>query len=170
MDSGWSLQIGSFNLSLPSFSVQTIELGNTVDSQKTQAGLIGKPAPDFSLENSDGGKTSTVGLLGKPTVLSFSSSWVPTSSEQTEALSKLQANKDINVVVAAIGEKLARLKAYSAISGSNLIWTADPDSILMAGFNPQAQPTHLFIDRKGVIQKIISGVLSEKELTDNLSY
>ena len=125
--------------------------------------------PDFGLENTDGGKTNTVGLLGKPTVLSLLNSWSPTTSEQLRVLSELQSNTDINIYTVAIGEKTAKLKAYNTISGLQLNWLADPDSSLVDLFNPQAQPTHYFIDRKGIVQQVITGVLSQEELIQNLT-
>ena len=165
----WSWQIGSLTIAWPSFSIEKIKLDKAAVQAPQAQSLINKSVPDFSLGNTNGAKTSSVGLLGKPTVLTFLSTWSPTTAEQLNALSEMQVNGDLNVLPITVGENAARLRAYAAVSGLELDWLADPDSGLVSLFSPQSQPMHYFIDRKGLIQKIIPGVLSKDEITDNLS-
>ncbi len=45
----------------------------------------------------------------------------------------------------------------------------DPDATLETLYKLNVLPTSYFIDRKGIITKVFSGVLSEKEIIDILS-
>lgn len=45
---------------------------------------------------------------------------------------------------------------------------ADPDGTLVTSLNLSFSPTHLFIDRKGTIQKTVTGLLTTEEILDYL--
>lgn len=154
-----------------SFSIQPIGL-NTSSQDKAgslKSSLIGSQVPDFSLTNTNGQTVNAASLLGRPTILSFMSSWVPTTSEQLPALNQLASNQNINVVPIALQQTAGEAAAYRAISGYNLTWLADPDSTTSTSFSVSSLPTHYFIDRNGTVKKIVIGVLSKPELLNDLA-
>jgi len=146
------------------YSTVSVKLTPLASSNTTKNSLINNQAPDFKLKNIDGQTINTVDLLGRPTVLSFMSSWAPTTSEQLPALQELSSNKDINVYAVALQQNISEIKAFKAISGYNVNWLADPDSTTSDSFSITNLPMHYFIDRRGVVKQVISGVLSKQEL------
>jgi peroxiredoxin len=162
------LKLGSLNTSWLDLSSQKINLSGSRTKNKG-SNLVGKSLPEFKLDGANGTKVNSVDLLGKPTVLTFMSTWSPTTTEQISALAKLQANKDINIAAIAEQENSAKARTYSEIANYQLNWLADPDSTLSRPFNIQSLPVHYFVDRKGIIKKVVSGVLTKTEITDGLS-
>ena len=82
---------------------------------------------------------------------------------------KLADNKDINTVPIALQENTGRLKAYNGIAGYSINWLADPDSTTSDSFSASSLPTHYFINRDGVVEKVVTGVLTKQELLNELS-
>jgi peroxiredoxin len=158
------LKFGKRYLSLPSLSVQHTSLSRDVSKNVNLSNLIGKQAPDFSLSDTTGATVNSVDLLGAPTLLSFESTWSPTTAEQLAALSKLQANHNLNVIPVAVQEQTGIVEAYTAMSGVNLRWLVDPDSTLSASYTVQSLPLHYFIDRTGIIRHVVVGVMSEQQM------
>lgn len=170
--------IGSLKLSFPSFpmfAVQKIDIAGDrlVAQDKTSqsnlsAALIGKPAPDFALADTSGATIHAANLLGRPTLITFGATWSPTTTEQLAILSQLQADKDINIVPIALQEGSAKVQAFTSIANLDLRWLVDPDSTLSNSYRVQNLPTHYFLDRKGTIQRVLSGVLTKQQILDIL--
>ncbi|HSX35792.1 MAG TPA: redoxin domain-containing protein [Patescibacteria group bacterium] len=163
------LHIGSHYLALPSMSIQHMNLISATPKNTIQNNLIGKQLPDFSLTDTTGATIHAADLLGRPTVISFDSTWAPTTAEQLATLSKLQANQELNVVPVALQESSGLVQAYTEIAGVKLRWLVDPDSTLSASYGVQSMPVHYFVDRKGIIQEVVVGVLNEKQMLDRLT-
>ncbi len=172
MKPGKDFMVGSINLSGWNFLAQPVEL-NLNASAKAQDvksnSLIGQPVPAFDLTNTNNQAVGATDLLGKPTVLTFISTWAPSTNEQLAALSQLQKNPDINVEPVALQQDTGQVRAYNQIAGYSLSWLSDPDSTLSGSFRIPSLPTHYFIDRKGIIRQVVSGVLSKQELLNDLS-
>ncbi len=159
------------SFTLPSLTLGKIEIvpsQKKVDLAKTASSLVDKSLPSFNLEKTSGGTTNHVQLSGKPTLLSFVSTWSPASQEQFQVLDKLQNNQDLNISPVVVMESTAKLVSYKAISKLELDFLVDPDGTTVSSFGYQSLPTHYFVNRKGIIKKITIGVLSEKEILDNL--
>lgn len=131
--------------------------------------LIGKTLPIFSLSDTAGHQQNSVDWLSQPTVISTMSTWDPGTAAEVAALNQVAENHDVNVKPVGLEEDTARLRAYNAIDGSQLVWLADPDGTLAPLLNVGSVPTHYFVDRKGVVQKVVSGTLTAQQLLDNLS-
>ncbi|MDB5183131.1 MAG: hypothetical protein JWO47_915 [Candidatus Saccharibacteria bacterium] len=157
---------------LSKFSTQTVDFSPAQTKKPTAAtmqSLVGDQLPDFALNSTSGKLVHAVDLLARPTVISFMSTWAPTTSEQLPALDELSANKDINIEPIALQQDVSKMQAYQAISGHKLTWLADPDSTTSRDFNITNLPTHYFVNREGVIKKIVNGVLSKSELLNIVS-
>ncbi len=131
--------------------------------------LVGETLPEFTLNDTTNTSHNSVNWLGRPTVITMMSTWVPTTAQQVSELSKLAGNHDINILPVGIGESVARLRAYGAIDGSSLTWLADPNGTLAGTLQTGSMPTHYFIDRKGIIRREFSGILSSQQILDYLS-
>lgn len=170
------LHFGPVYLRLPDLTVSHLHFASDqtratkVDTSVVDhADLLNKLAPNFTLQRTNGATVRTTDLLGRPTLLTFASSWLPTINEQLGTLAALQTNKDINIVPVALQESASRITAYSGAAGYELNWLVDSQGSLSTTYCPCALPTHYFIDRSGYIRKITTGVLTREQITDTLS-
>lgn len=128
------------------------------------APAIGVAIPDFSLEQT----ASTAPLLptqlfGRPTILTFVSSWAPQAQEQLSILAGID-RKIYNVVPVASGESKAKITAYASIAGYDAVVAVDRYNDLAAQLGAANLPTTYFVDRHGIVQDVVSGLLSKEEL------
>ncbi|MEK7600082.1 MAG: redoxin domain-containing protein [Patescibacteria group bacterium] len=161
------INIGSFHLPLPSFAVQLVSVSDSDPIRQSSTGqgtLVGKQISDFKLETTNGKVFRTADVLGKPTLISFGSTWSPTTAEQLAVLSRLQTKEKFNIIPVALQEGAPRVQAYTSISGLSLNWLVDPDSTLSNSYGVQSLPMHYFVNREGVIKRIVVGVLSERQI------
>jgi peroxiredoxin len=165
------LSLGPLHLSLPTLSIKTINLtpSYSVPLSQAQNNLIGKPLSDFSLTDTNGTTVHAANLLGRPTLITLGSTWSPTTSEQLQALSKLQSNQNLNIIPIAMQQSTGQVTAYTSIAGLNLNWLVDPDSTLSPYYGSPDLPTQYFVDRNGIIRQIYVGVLSQSQIENRLS-
>ena len=163
----WRLGPFIFSWLLPTTGKVEVNLPIKTDQTKI-APLIGKNLPSFELLTTSGRQLNQTGLLGKPTVLSFVGTWSPSSIEQLPALMQL-ASGEVNFIPVVPLESLGKVKVFNSLAGYNLDFLTDSDSSLTSKLEVAALPTHYFVSRRGVIKKVVVGVLSKKEILDNLS-
>lgn len=163
------LNLGPIHITLPWFSLDQTSVGEARASiaNKTSS-YEGKALDGFALPQSDGQTLTLTSLYGKPTVMTFVSTWAPSSQDQLSSLAQLTSD-GYNVVVVDSGENIARVKAYYAIAGFSRAVTIDSDNKLIGNLGVSGLPSTYFIDRHGVVKKIMVGVLSKEELQRNVS-
>ncbi|MEK7561684.1 MAG: fibronectin type III domain-containing protein [Patescibacteria group bacterium] len=168
----FGFKIGSRNFNLP------LLWPSLVEAPTPQGGAIQIPAgsklvhtilPQFTLPGATGGQLNSIGLLGKPTVLSLMATWSPPSQEQLAAIAQLQANPDINVVPVAIQQSPQAVAVYLKTAGFVLNAFVDADGVLVDKLALYSLPTHYFIDRKGAVKKVMVGVLSKEQLLEQIA-
>lgn len=164
----FTLIIGPFRFSLPDFFPSLAPVDLPPPPQVDQISpLIGKEAPFFSLPSTAGTELTTFHLRGKPAVLSFISTWSPPAVDQILILEKL--GPTVKVVPITTQETLAQLRLFQNRGGYKVPIFVDQDGQLVEKYLLGSLPTHFFVDRKGIIQKVVAGVLTEQELTELLN-
>ena len=146
--------------------VVPISLGNSgIDnSKKEKIELVGKNLPSFDLSVGEE-IFSDVSILGKPTVLTFVSTWEPQTADQLRELEKLvKNNSGINVVAVSVQESVSKTYIFKKVGGYDVKIMADPDGVLVEPLGLESLPRHLFLDRKGIIKESALGFLTEKEM------
>ena len=140
---------------ITNFEVNT----NYIQEASSQSDVIGTEFPEF-LE---------INYLGKPTVISFVSTWAPETSGQISELQELKVNhSDINVVAVGVQESKGKMLNFASIGNYSIPIVADPDGALVEPLGIQNLPTNIFLDRKGIIKKIIVGYLDQDKLLENI--
>lgn len=167
MKEAFSFKAGPINIHIPPFSNDTISFNVETEpiplDQKNTA-EINKNIPDFTLSDNNNKSVHSATFSGKPTVVSFISSWSPASKDQLPSLSQLQRNKNINTIPIAVQERAGLLTAQAQISGNPLTFLQDPDGVTVQKFNINSLPTHYFLDRHGVVKKVMIGTLTTDEI------
>ncbi|WJH30211.1 MULTISPECIES: TlpA family protein disulfide reductase [Paenibacillus] len=130
-----------------------------------RAGLL---APGFSLKGMDGKTYSAGGAKEKAVFVSFWASWCEPCKEEAPALNTLAAKykdeMDMYGVNVTPYDKLKDAKAFVEEYKLTFPILLDEDGEAYAKYNGVAFPTNVLIDKNGVIQEVILGILPEKEL------
>ncbi len=141
-----------------------------VKASSAASGLVENARlPLVKLPTTDGQLISPVDWYGKPTVLAAVATWAPTTAEQLPALAKLSANSDVNVVILAEQQRAETVAAYLQVADSTLSAVCDPDGLLSGTLTTPGVPALYFIDRHGIIKKVMVGTRSAEEILAELS-
>jgi peroxiredoxin len=129
---------------------------------------VGKPAPDFELTMIDGTKVHLSDFKGKPVWINFWASWCPPCrAENPDIETVYNAHKDADGLVllaAAIGEGRDAVASYMQRADLHYPVGADSDTQIAADYRVLGIPTHIFVDREGIVREIRVGAMSEKTM------
>lgn len=137
--------------------------------------MIGKPAPDFSLEVIGAGPGDRVRLSelkGKVVVLSFWASWCDACQLEAPSLDHLSRRlRDRDVIVIAIDTNDVPERALRFIrqKGLSLTFVHDSDGDVAGRYGIESLPTVLVIDKHGVVRSARTGPVSEGSLESLVS-
>jgi hypothetical protein len=161
--------LGPIQVYLPDFSTLSVPFVNNIlpEAQNVNS-LVNQSTPFFNLSVSGQNAFTSDSLTGKPSVLTFLNTWSPSSTEQISILDNFIKNKDFNSAVIVEGEKVSKVYVFQKRGGYSLPIFADPDATLAVPYNLSSLPVHYFLDRKGVVKKVVYGALSEEELANTL--
>lgn len=131
---------------------------------------VGQPAPQWSERTSTGATLSMASLLGKPVYLNFFATWCPPCNEEApdvNALQKRYASRGLQTV--GVDELETAKKAAQFVHKYGLVYPAVvDDGTLQSEYAVNGLPVHVFIDRKGIVRKIVVGEMSKKEIATAL--
>jgi cytochrome c biogenesis protein CcmG, thiol:disulfide interchange protein DsbE len=136
------------------------------DSGASQTARVGQPAPAWTEPSLPGPSLSLSSLRGKAIYLNFFASWCPPCNEEApsiDALARNYATRGLEVVGVDVLEN-AR-KAESFRDEHHLVYPIVVDSgTLRDQYQVNGLPVHVFIDRDGVVAKIVVGELSPAQM------
>ena len=129
---------------------------------------IGKPAPDFELTMTDGTKQQLSSFKGKPVWINFWASWCPPCrAENPDIQDVYDANHDSNGLVLlapALGEATDSVTSYMDRADLHYPVGVDGDTQIAANYRVLGIPTHIFVDRDGIIRDMRIGAMSKKTM------
>lgn len=169
MDKAWGINIGNLFLGFPEIFSKTF--GLTLKNEKTvnNSTLVGSQFPQIIL-NLNRDKMPINSLNGKPALITVLNSWSPQTPVQMVELERFsQAEPNLNVAVILEQESATVSQLYARRGGYKIPVFADPDGELVDPLKIRTLPVHFLLNRSGVIQKEIKGVLNERDLLDNLN-
>ena len=140
---------------------------SAVPAAGTTAGRIPSPregflAPDFDLELLSGGAVSLSEQRGKVVIVNLWASWCPPCREEMPAMQRIyEANRDRGLEILAVNMTWQDSEQAAAdfVSQFGLTFPIplDQDGFVARQYLLRALPSTFFIDREGVIQKVIIG-------------
>ena len=133
---------------------------------------VGKPATDFTATTIDGQQVSLSSLKGRPVWLTFGASWCSSCRSEApdlQAASEAAGPDGAAVVGVYINEDADAVRAYSGRLGITYPQIADEQTTIASQYRVVGIPAHYFIDRDGIIRSIQVGVLSPKQIDDELA-
>lgn len=127
---------------------------------------VGKAAPSWQEQTTTGKSLSMESLRGKAVYLNFFASWCPPCNEEAPDVNSLQSKygaQGLQVVGVDVLEN--KEKAAYFVSEHHLKYPAVIDEgTLRDAYNVNGLPVHVFIDRQGVVRKILVGELSRSQM------
>jgi peroxiredoxin len=164
------IHVAFIHLTWPTLTPTPLAInGQTPSGRSNTPVILGKSLPNFSLPLTNGQTLTNIDLLGKPTIVTMVGTWAPPAQDQLGILNQLN-NSELNIVPIAIGESAAKLSVYNKIAGYSVPVLADSDQQLVTAFGITSLPTTYFVDRHGVVKRVMVGVLSTEELLANVQY
>ena len=142
-------------------------------SSRGSAPKVGKPAPDFELTLTDGTKVRLSDYRGHPVWINFWASWCPPCrAENPDIESVYNAHKDgdgLVLLAAAIGEGHDAVAGYMQRADLHYPVGTDSDTQIAADYRVLGIPTHVFIDKEGIVRDIRVGAMSKKTMEKKVS-
>lgn len=131
---------------------------------------VGQLAPQFELQTLDAAdhKMTFDDLLGKPTVLSFWTTWCPYCLRQTPILvagAERYASSDVQFVGIDVAEKAEAVANYVSQHAIPYPVLLDIDSQAASAYGVDGYPTTYFLDANGRIVAHQIGAMSDEQLT-----
>lgn len=128
---------------------------------------IGEPAPNLLALRSPDEVVFLSDFLGQPVWLNFWGSWCQPCRVEMPAMQAAYerlAPRGLVVFAVSLDEPLENALAYAAANGATYIVAGDPiRKGSGAGYGIANFPTHILIDRGGIIREIILASLEEDE-------
>jgi peroxiredoxin len=120
---------------------------------------VGDVAPDFETEDVYGHPVRLSQFTGQPVWLMFWGSWCPPCRAEFPDIQSAYAQlepKGLRMLGVSLRESPADAAAYAARNGASFLVLSDPDERDTGSAYPIYNfPTHIFIDRDGVIRSIV---------------
>ena len=160
------------------------ELVEAAGDVPSQSSLVGKPAPDFILENLSGQTVSLASFKGKPLLINFWATWCGPCKIETPWLIQLQneyAARGFEIVgISTEGddlqpgdtEGLARQKAAIAkfVKEYHMQYPVlvNGDSLATKYGGLDAMPTSVYVNREGKVVAMQLGISSKDDMVANI--
>ncbi len=160
------------------------QVGNSTTNAYTSTGItntsglqtaprVGALAPDFVLNEIYTGKPMPLSSLrGKPVWVNFWASWCgPCKAEMPEMKQRYAKYKDKGLVILGVDDREdnATVKQFTELNGYDWTFVIDGDGSVLEQYFVSGIPTHVFVDKAGVIRSMTIGGISGDMMDDGLA-
>jgi len=169
-----AIRISTIPLDAPTAGATDLGTGSGASSRPARGLEIGSAAPDF-VDPADGGRSILVDLDGRPVRLGdfagrplwivFWATWcVPCQQEASDILALYHEHEGDGLAVLAIDEQepSAAVRVYAREHQLDYAIGLDATAAVKTLYGGVGLPTHLFLDREGVIQDRYIGQMTRE--------
>lgn len=166
--------IGSITFSFPPFSspktLPVLQVPENLIVQESTA--FPTQALQFSLPDKNNNLITLSSLLGKKILLTFIAPWSPHAVDQASILSKtnrsILANQSIKGII--VQESPTTADIFMRRGQYQFPYLVDEVGKTAGDYDAITLPQHFFIDSKGIIREVISGILEESIIVEKLNH
>lgn len=128
---------------------------------------VGEEAPDFVAISPEGQVVHLSDFRGQPVWLNFWGSWCPPCRAEMpdiqSAYQELQP-QGLTLLAVSLGDKPSEAMNFAELNGVTFDILLDPDRSLTSPTYPIYNfPTHIFIDKDGIVRKIVLSEMSTEQ-------
>jgi thiol-disulfide isomerase/thioredoxin len=144
--------------------------GNASPAEASGPARVGRAAPGWSEPSLPGPSLSLASLHGKAIYLNFFATWCPPCNQEAPAIDALQRRDGprglqvVGVDVLENARKAAQFRDEHHLSYPVVV----DGGTLRDQYDINGLPVHVFIDRAGVVQKIVVGELSSADMRSDV--
>ncbi len=143
--------------------------GDSGSASSSAIARVGNPAPDWVEPSIPGPTLSLASLRGKPVYLNFFATWCPPCIEEAPSIDALARAYGPRAAVVGVDVLESAHKAAAFRASHHLSYPIVTDTgTLRRQYEVNGLPVHVFIDRGGVVRKIVVGELSPASMRANL--
>jgi cytochrome c biogenesis protein CcmG, thiol:disulfide interchange protein DsbE len=142
---------------------------------QSPAASEGRAAPDFLLQTLDGQSVRLSDLQGQPLLINFWASWCgPCKTETPDLINIYEKNRGQGLLLLGVNLRQADTAVRDFVDDFGVTYPVAFDrrgevaSTWQIGGPNQGLPSTYFIDRDGVVRKVVLGSLTPKQATDGL--
>ena len=132
---------------------------------------VGAIAPDFTLSDLNGDEVQLSDYRGKVLLLNFWATWCPPCQQEIpmfiEVYEELK-DEDFVILAVSIGEGKEKVSGFVSEKGMTFPVLLDSSKDVARRYLVRAIPTSVVIDRDGVVQRIVVGMMHESQLRAEL--
>jgi peroxiredoxin len=128
---------------------------------------VGRPAPDFTLEDLDGNVVRLNDLQSKVVFINFWATWCPpcrAEMPEIEALHQEYKDEGVVVIGVAISEPENTVRQYIQQGGFNWTIVLDKTGEVASDYQITAIPVSYFLDKEGIIRAVNVGAMTKSEM------
>lgn len=134
----------------------------------SQGGLLGKPAPSFTVTALDGKTISLESFKGKVVILNFWATWCPPCRSEIPEFVQFYRDyekKGVMIIGIGVNDSDAALQEFSKTNRINYPVANDKGNRVSSSYGGiRSIPTTFVIDRKGIIRDMRVGGIDRQEL------
>jgi cytochrome c biogenesis protein CcmG/thiol:disulfide interchange protein DsbE len=134
--------------------------------------LVGKPAPEFTLPNIDGGTVRSADLRGRPYVVNFWASWcVPCRREHPNLIQFYRRFGPSQVQLLGViwGDTTENARQYRQDLGGDWPILTDPKERAAVDFGVRGPPETFLVDESGIVVAKFTGPVGRGQLEDAIA-
>ncbi len=122
--------------------------------------LLGRPAPDFTLESLDGQTVSLSDYSGRPVIVNFWASWCVPCREEFPLLRDVRrqhAENGLEVLGIVHDDGPNAAREFATGYGADWPLLMDPSDTAWQAYGGQLVPVTFYVDRDGIVQAVSFG-------------
>ena len=130
---------------------------------------VGDQAPDFELVDQDGQMHQLSDYRGQGVFLNFWGTWCAPCKKEMPAMGRqyeVYKDQGVQILAVNIAESDLKVQAFANQYGMTFPTLIDKTKGVMQAYNIRPLPTTLLINTEGIIVKIITGEMSEKDIQE----
>ncbi len=136
------------------------------------APIKGYPAPEITLETTDGQTLNLSDFKGKPVLINFWATWCPPCRAEMPDFQAVYRELGDDVIIFSVNaasQDNGDVNAFMEEFGITFPVLLDKTGLAGVTYNVRGLPTTIFVDRNGVINEVFTGGLNKAYLEAKLS-
>jgi thiol-disulfide isomerase/thioredoxin len=131
---------------------------------------VGAPAPDVQMESFSGEQVTLSEFEGTPVVLNFWATWCPFCVAEMPDFETVNQTADgqVQFIGVNLQDDAGAANDLVGETGVTYLLTRDPQGVVYNAFGGIAMPTTVFIGADGIVDEIVTGALSEAQLSNKI--